>query len=217
MTVLNQTMLFDMLETAANNIQNQVPHLNELDSKTGDGDHGTTMLRVCHCIEESLSHAPKETLSPEKLSKQIQDIGWSIMCQDGGSAGMLIGNLFMGMGSAIQSNELSVYEAADAIRAGVERVIQFSGAHQGEKTMLDALIPAANTMQWDAEHGVELEDMFEHAADAAQSGAESTKQMIPTRGRAKNMGERAVGHVDPGATSMALLFSSFNEAVHHIH
>ncbi|NOH95566.1 dihydroxyacetone kinase subunit L [Vibrio sp. 99-70-13A1] len=216
MTVLNQQMLLDMFETAAKNIIDQVPHLNALDGKTGDGDHGTTMLRVCHCIEHALENDPNNA-PREQWDKQVNDLGWAIMSQDGGSAGMLVGNLFMGIGEGLIAEELSPCEAANAIQSGVDRVIRFSGAHAGEKTMLDALIPVAQTMQVDANSGVDLEDMFEHAALAARQGAEATKAMVPKRGRAKNMGERAIGHIDPGATSMAILFESFNEALHKVH
>ncbi|HAS61487.1 MAG TPA: dihydroxyacetone kinase subunit L [Vibrio sp.] len=211
MTVLNQHLLFSMLQTATKNLLEQVPMLNELDSKTGDGDHGSTMLRVCHCIEKSVTH--EET----QWAKQVDALGWSIMEQDGGSASMLIGNLFLGLSEGLTSEELSPLETAVAFKYGVERVMRLSGAHQGDKTMLDALIPVAETMQTDAVNGATLEELFEHAAIAARLGAESTKAMIPKRGRAKNMGEKAIGFIDPGATSMAILFESFNQAVHQVH
>nr|WP_319556660.1 dihydroxyacetone kinase subunit DhaL [uncultured Vibrio sp.] len=211
MTVFNQDLLFGMFETAAKNIQAQVPLLNELDSKTGDGDHGTTMLRVCHCIESALQEEPQE------WSQQVDSLGWKIMSQDGGSAGMLVGNLFMGIGSGLVEKELLPAQAAAAIRAGLDRVMIFSGANQGEKTMLDALIPATEALEKEAENGADIEAMFDTAAKAAREGAEATKEMIPTRGRAKNMGEKAVGFIDPGATSMAILFESFNQAINEKH
>ncbi|MBA5763044.1 dihydroxyacetone kinase subunit L [Vibrio sp. 404] len=211
MTVLNQHLLFSMLQVATKNLLAQVPMLNELDSKTGDGDHGSTMLRVCHCIEKSINHE-------EKLwDKQVDALGWRIMEQDGGSASMLIGNLFLGLSEGLTSEELSPLETALAFKYGVERVVRLSGAHQGDKTMLDALIPVAETMQADAENGATLEELFAHAAIAARLGAESTKAMVPKRGRAKNMGEKAVGFIDPGATSMAILFESFSQTVHQVH
>lgn len=211
MTVFNQELLFGMFETASKNIEAQVPLLNELDGKIGDGDHGTTMLRVCHCIEAALE---KE---PEDWHKQVDQLGWDIMSQDGGSAGMLVGNLFMGIGDGLVAQELQPTQAAAAIRSGVDRLLKFSGAHQGDKTMLDALIPATEALEKEAQQGADLEDMFESAAMAARKGAEATRAMIPIRGRAKNMGKKAVGFVDPGATSMAILFESFNQAIHEKH
>lgn len=211
MTVFNQGLLYNMFEVAAKNIQAQAPLLNELDGRTGDGDHGTTMLRVCHCIEDTLQ------AKPEEWGKQVDSLGWKIMSQDGGSAGMLVGNLFMGIGSGLTKDELQPVQAAAAIRAGLNKLMQFSGAHQGDKTMLDALIPAIEALEKEAEKGADIDAMFAAAAKAARDGAEATKQMVPTRGRAKNMGEKAVGFIDPGATSMAILFESFNQAIKQRH
>ena len=207
MTVFNQDLLFGMFEHAAESILSQVPHLNELDGQTGDGDHGTTMLRVCHCIEESMRQDAKD------WSKQVDELGWAIMSQDGGSAGMLVGNLFMGIGSGLVEPELSPSQVAAAFRAGLDRMMQFSGAHQGDKTMLDALIPAIEALEGQAREGATIAQMFEAASLAAHQGCEATKQMVPTRGRAKNMGEKAVGYIDPGATSMSILFESFNQYI----
>jgi len=211
MTVFNQHLLYGMFETAAKNIESQANYLNELDGMTGDGDHGTTMLRVCHCIDAALE---KE---PDDWNKQVDALGWDIMSQDGGSAGMLVGNFFMGIGSGLTTKELQPAQAAAAIRSGVERLLKFSGAHPGDKTMLDALLPAADALEKQAENGASIEEMFESAAIAAREGAEATKAMVPIRGRAKNMGEKAVGFIDPGATSMAILFESFNQAIHQQH
>jgi dihydroxyacetone kinase-like protein len=169
------------------------------------------MLRVCHCIEDALQEAPGE------WGKQVDSLGWNIMSQDGGSAGMLVGNLFMGIGSGLTETELPPRQAAAAMRAGLERMMQFSGAHQGDKTMLDALIPATEALEKQAESGADIEAMFDAAAKAARDGAEATKDMVPTRGRAKNMGEKAVGFIDPGATGMAILFESFNQAIKQRH
>lgn len=207
MTVFNQSLLFGMFDHAGNRIVEQVPYLNELDGKTGDGDHGTTMLRVCHCIEASMKQDVKD------WNKQVDDLGWSIMSQDGGSAGMLIGNLFLGLAAGLTEPELSPSQVAGAFRSGLDKLMQFSGAHQGDKTMLDALIPAVETLEKSALDGESIELMFAQASVAANKGAEATKQMVPTRGRAKNLGEKAVGFVDPGATSMAILFESFNQYI----
>lgn len=208
MTAFNQDLLFGMFAFSAERILQQVPYLNELDGQTGDGDHGTTMLRVCHCIEESMKQ--KDT---NDWNKQVDDLGWTIMSQDGGSAGMLIGNLFIGIGSGLVEPELSPSQVAAAFRAGLDRMVKFSGAHQGDKTMLDALIPAIEALEKGAEEGVGIAKMFSLAQYAAYDGCESTKAMIPARGRAKNMGEKAVGFIDPGATSMAILFESFNQYI----
>ncbi|MDB1125785.1 DAK2 domain-containing protein [Vibrio algarum] len=211
MITFNQDLLFGMFAHASERILEQVPHLNELDGQTGDGDHGTTMLRVCHCIEEFMQHP-----ASGDWSKQVDELGWTIMGQDGGSAGMLIGNLFIGIGSGLVEPELSPSQIAATFRAGLDRMIQFSGAHQGDKTMLDALIPAIETLETYADNGAGVDQMFQAASHAAEQGCQATIEMVPTRGRAKNMGEKAIGYVDPGATSMALLFESFTQYIEQL-
>jgi len=197
-----------MLQSASKNIREQVPMLNDLDGKTGDGDHGTTMQHVCNCIDEALTE--------EKCDwcKQVDDLGWAIMNQDGGSAGMLVGNLFIGLAEGLVAEELTPAQTAAAFRSGLDRMMQFSGAHQGDKTMFDALIPAIEALEKQAEELVDIDEMFELAALSASAGAEATTAMMPVRGRAKNMGKKAIGCIDPGATSMAILFESFNQDIH---
>jgi dihydroxyacetone kinase-like protein len=207
MGIFNQNLLFNMLESASKNIHEQVPMLNQLDGKTGDGDHGTTMERVCNCIDESLVHDLSD------WHKQIDDLGWTIMSQDGGSAGMLVGNLFIGLADGLLEKELSPVQTAVAFRCGLDRLIKFSGAKQGDKTMLDALIPAIEALEKQAVEAESIDEMFRSAALAASNGAQATIAMKPVRGRAKNMGEKAVGFVDPGATSMKILFESFNQSI----
>ncbi len=205
MPLFNQSLLFGMFSHAANNILEQVPYLNELDGYTGDGDHGTTMLRVCRCIERSMA------LDKKEWQTHTDELGWAIMGEDGGSAGMLIGNLFIGIAAGLTEPTLAPSQVANAFRCGLDRMAKFSGAHQGDKTMLDALIPAIQSLELQAIEGASIPVMFELAAIAACEGRDATKSMVPTRGRAKNMGESAVGFIDPGAASMSLLFTSFAE------
>jgi dihydroxyacetone kinase-like protein len=207
MNTFNQDLLFSMLESASNNIHQQVSMLNQLDGKTGDGDHGTTMQRVCNCIDESLSTDLSD------WSKQVDDLGWAILSQDGGSAGMLMGNLFIGLAEGLVDRELSPPQTAAAFRSGLQRLMRFSGAHQGEKTMLDALIPAVEALESQAVAADNIDDMFKAAALSACEGAEATKSMLAVRGRAKNMGDKSIGFIDPGATSIKILFESFNQNI----
>ena len=208
MSKFNQYLLFSMLQSASKNIREQVPMLNQLDGQTGDGDHGTTMQRVCNCIDESLIEDKCD------WCKQVDELGWTIMSQDGGSAGMLVGNLFIGIAEGLVAEELTPAQTAAAFRSGLDRMMQFSGAHQGDKTMFDALIPAIEALEKQAEESLDIDHMFEVAASSAHEGAEATTAMMPVRGRAKNMGKKAIGFIDPGATSMAILFESFNQNIH---
>ncbi len=207
MNTLNQHHFSCMLQTATRNLVDQVPMLNELDSQTGDGDHGSTISRVCHCIQESIA------AEPQGWENQISTLGWRIMEQDGGSASMLIGNLFLGISEGLQRDDLTPLETANAFQLGIERVKRLSGAKLGDKTMLDALVPAAEAMMVASEEDKSFPQLFQDAAVAARNGANSTKMMVAKRGRAKNMGDKAMGHIDPGATSMAILFASFSQSI----
>ncbi|TCS41147.1 dihydroxyacetone kinase subunit DhaL [Reinekea marinisedimentorum] len=207
MNTLNHSKLNGMFLAASASIQQQVPYLNELDGKTGDGDHGTTMHRVCQSIDSSLTN------SERPVGQQLDDLGWDIMSQDGGSAGMLIGKFLMGIGAGIAAEEVNTEQLAAAFRSGLDQMVASSGAKPGDKTMLDALIPAIEALEQQARQGASIEQMFEQAVKAADEGFQATKAMVPARGRAKNMGERAVGYLDPGAASMSIMFESFNQYI----
>ncbi|QIA65328.1 dihydroxyacetone kinase subunit L [Vibrio astriarenae] len=203
MMMFEQNTLNEMLLYAAHRIENKVSYLNDLDSHIGDGDHGTTMLRVCHCIDAVLNQPS------DNWAKQYDDLGWLIMSQDGGSAGMLIGNFYIGLSEGFKNTVLTPRETALAFRQALLRVQHFSGAKRGDKTMLDALIPAVEALEQAANDGADTTDLFEKASEAANLGAQETKGMKAARGRAKNMGEKSRGYIDPGAASMAMLFESF--------
>ena len=207
MNTFNSALFYHMLNAAIVAIRQQSVMLNELDGKTGDGDHGTTMLRVAKCIEANLTAPPQEN-----WQQNVDAMGWEIMSQDGGSAGMLVGNLFIGIAEGLVAEQLSSLQTAAAFRLGATKLQQLSGAKLGDKTMLDALLPAILAMEQSAQDNDQIEALFMAAQQAAEAGAEATIAMLPSRGRAKNMGAKAIGFIDPGATSMALLFKAFSSA-----
>ncbi|MGL6313346.1 dihydroxyacetone kinase subunit DhaL [Vibrio sp. WXL103] len=203
MSEFTQSVLSNMLRDAAQRMAAKADYLNDLDGQTGDGDHGTTVLRVCRVIESCLSS------EKQNWQMQIDDLGWQIMSQDGGSAGMLIGNFYVGLAQGLVEEHLSPSQVANTFRLALDKVQQFSHAKLGNKTMLDALIPAVIALEQSAQQGEGLTVMFSAAASAARRGADETELMRATRGRAKNLGEKSVGHLDPGAVSMAMMFESF--------
>lgn len=203
MSNFNQSVLCGMLRFAAHRMVVKVSYLNDLDGQTGDGDHGTTILRVCRVMESCLGS------EKQNWQSQIDDMGWQIMSQDGGSAGMLIGNFYIGLAEGLVEEYLSPSQVAHAFRQALNKVQQFSQAKVGNKTMLDAIIPAVVTLEKSAQDGAGFESMFSAAATAAMCGAEDTEFMVATRGRARNLGTKSVGHLDPGAVSMSMMFESF--------
>ena len=205
MTGLDRELLQKMLSLAYASIESNVAYLNQLDSATGDGDHGTSIVKAIRAACKSVTEAP--------LGQSLKDIlysaGWAVMSEDCGSTSSLIGAFFMGMSETAVSDFLDDVAAIALFSAGMTGIRKHTKAGLGDKTLMDALIPAIGTMQ-DADN---LVSALELAAAAAAHGAESTKDYVAKFGRAKNLGERSVGHIDAGATSMALIFDAFAQAV----
>lgn len=194
---------------AVETIRENHQELSRLDSATGDGDHGTTMLRSFDSVEKTVGDA-----EGEDMKSLLYDIGWNIMCADGGSTGPLLGSLFMGMSESVEGKDsLDGAALAAMFRAGLNGMSEQSKAQVGDKTMMDALMPAVDAMEAAAGGGKSIGDIFADAAKAAADGAEATKGMQAKFGRARNLGERTIGHKDPGATSMSLIFQSFAESI----
>ena len=182
--------------------------LGQLDAYAGDGDHGTTMKRAMGCIETAIVASAEGDL-PALLT----DVGWALLGVDGGSTGPLLGTLFNGLAeSAAGQTELDTTGFAAAFEAGLAAVQRQTKAQPGDKTMMDALVPAVQALRSAADSGVGVAQALDQAASAAEAGAVATTDMQAKFGRARNLGERSKGSPDAGATSMSLLFRAFAEA-----
>lgn len=188
-----------MIQGAASSIRAHHALLSELDSVAGDGDHGSTMLRVMDRLVESF-HA----CTASDLNTCLREAGWNVMGVDGGAASSIIGAFFLGMGDGPENGDL-----ASLFEAGLIAVRRHSKAEPGDKTMMDALVPAVKALRDASNEGRSETETLYRAASAAQVGAESTKDMMSRYGRAKFARERTRGHADPGATSIALIFEGF--------
>lgn len=187
-----------MIYGAAASIRAQHTVLSELDSVAGDGDHGATMLRVMERLESSFRSVTAD------LNTCLREAGWNVMGVDGGASSSIVGVFFVGMGDSAEGGDLpTIFEA------GLAGVRQHSKAEPGDKTMMDALVPAVKALRDAIDDGKSEGEALHCAARAAKTGAESTKDMLSRYGRAKFAGERTRGHADPGATSIALLFEGF--------
>lgn len=209
MSEINFDMLCRIMSSAVAKIRDNHEELTKLDSAIGDGDHGTTMLRSMESVDNTISQA-----DGDDMKGLLYDIGWNIMCCDGGSTGPLLGSLFMGMSDGVEGETtLDAGAVAAMFRAGLEGMSVQSKASVGDKTMMDALIPAVEALESASKEGKMIAEMLEGAADAAKQGAESTKDMQAKFGRARNLGERTLGFQDPGATSISYIFAGFADAV----
>ncbi|MBW1660405.1 MAG: dihydroxyacetone kinase subunit L [Deltaproteobacteria bacterium] len=197
-----------MFNAASMRIRENIKELSALDAATGDGDHGTTMGRAMDAVEKAVSES-----AGSDLKTLLYNIGWGAMCIDGGSTGPLMGSLFMGMSDAVADKESLDCEALAAMfEAGLAGVRKQTKAKVGDKTMMDALEPAVKAIREACDAGKSVPEALAAGAEAAMKGAESTKELVARFGRAKNLGERTLGHQDPGATSIALMFKGFAEA-----
>jgi dihydroxyacetone kinase-like protein len=180
-------------------------YLTALDAAIGDADHGANMERGFAAAVEKLDETPagSETGAVFRLT------GMALLSTVGGASGPLYGTFFVRMGKACESKtELSLADWADAVDAGVEGVIFRGRAEAGDKTMLDALLPARDALLKAAGAGAELASGLAAAAAAAEEGMRATTPLVAKKGRASYLGERSAGHQDPGATSAYLLLKA---------
>lgn len=203
-TELTKDLFKIMLETALAAIEKNFDYLNELDSATGDGDHGTAILATMKAAVSGAGQAGN-------FSSTLTSIAMGIMTATGGSTSSLTGSFYLGMGGYVKKESLSASETAAMFAAGLAGVRNMTKAKVGDKTMMDALIPAVEAMQ--TVSNSDLCTIFDAAAQAADQGRESTKYLTAKLGRAHNLGERSIGHYDAGAASQAIIFQAFAEAV----
>lgn len=195
--------LSQMFRSAASRIRGHHAMLSELDSASGDGDHGTTMLRIVDQLDLATSAADVKTM--------LHDAGWKILSVDGGASSSLFGTLLLGMADASEcAGELDSLALAAVLEAGLAAVSKQTKAKVGDKTMLDALTPAVRALRIAACGSKTLTEALSDAAEAARAGAKSTSALTARFGRAKFLGEKTRGYQDPGAVSVALLFEGLS-------
>ena len=198
-----------MIRSAADKIRANRDELSKLDSAVGDGDHGTTIARAMGIAEKVIKESKKKD-----LKGLLKDVGWGVMGVDGGATGPLLGSFLMGLGNGLSEQEtIDCPTLAAMFEAGLAGVRRQSKAQIGDKTMMDALLPAIDAIRQASDDGKSIKDALQKAAEAAENGAISTKEFKARFGRAKNLGERTIGFQDPGATSMALIFQGFFEGL----
>ncbi|MDQ0963923.1 dihydroxyacetone kinase-like protein [Streptomyces sp. B4I13] len=182
-----------MAATAAS-VDREADRLTALDSPIGDADHGSNLRRGFTAVTAAL-----EKEAPGTPGAVLVLAGRQLISTVGGASGPLYGTLLRRTGKALgDAAEVDEQRFAEALRAGVDAVMQLGGAAPGDKTMIDALVPAVDA----------LAEGFAAARSAAGQGAEATTPLQARKGRASYLGERSIGHQDPGATSAALLVAA---------
>lgn len=207
MDTVTYKALARMLRGAAAEVREHHEWLSRLDSVGGDGDHGTTMLRAMTKLEQAL-----DAEASGKIQTLLHDVGWAILGVDGGATGPLLGMFFVSMAEAVEGLEaLEPESLAMVVEAGLKGVRAQTKAQPGDKTLIDALVPAVEGLCAGADTGKTISEALHQAAEAAETGAEATSALQARFGRARNIKEQSIGTRDPGATSMALLFRGFEK------
>ncbi len=204
MKVLTVDHFKAMIRTALERIKAREDEFSKLDAVTGDGDHGTAIVTAMTAVCAAAANG-------NEFKSMLNDMGFNVMLQTSGSTSTLLGAFFLGMSDHASGTELDVAAVKKLFAGGLENVQKQTQAKKGDKTMMDALIPAVEAMQAVTSDNVKA--LLDAAAKAAREGAQATVQMKANFGRARNYGERSVGFADSGASSWACLFAAFAETV----
>jgi phosphoenolpyruvate---glycerone phosphotransferase subunit DhaL len=195
----------DWVRRFADEIAEHKSELTKLDQAIGDGDHGTNMDRGMRKATERL-----DGLEGDDIGAALKAVGMALVSSVGGAGGPLYGTFFMQMGQAAAGkSELDAEGWAAAVKAGVDGVVTRGKAELGDKTMVDALRPAAEAL----EGTTDVAEAVKRAAAAAEEGMLATTPLVARKGRASYLGERSAGHQDPGATSSFLMMKAAADAL----
>nr|WP_028061041.1 dihydroxyacetone kinase subunit DhaL [Candidatus Solirubrobacter pratensis] len=187
----------------------EADHLTQLDSAIGDGDHGVNLTRGFRAVEQAL--ADQDGTPP---GKQLILAGKTLVSTVGGASGPLWGTALRRAGRALgDAATLDGPALAGALEASLAGVVELGAAEPGDKTMVDALGPAVEALRTAVDGGSSLADAIAAATDAAAAGARSTVPMQARKGRASYLGERSMGHEDPGAASTTLIVAALGRAI----
>ena len=197
----------EMVKQVALSIIDSEPLLTDADRNLGDGDHGLGMERGMKAVIEKI-----ESSSFNQISDVFKSAGMAMMSSMGGASGALFGTLFRNGGKALDGEEtLNSDGLKSFLNAANEGVKSRGGASPGDKTMIDALEPAAQEASENI--SLPLYELISLVSQAADRGKEESKEMIATMGRAKTLGERSLGHPDAGACSVAIILKSMSEFI----
>ena len=209
---LTRAHITTWLDRAAAVLDEHKAYLTELDSAIGDADHGTNIARGFKIVAEKLPE-----VANEEIGAIFKLAAMTLMSKVGGASGLILGNFFMkASAEAKGKGELSPAELVNVFTAGRDGIVQRGRAEVGDKTMLDAWTPAVAALREAVDGGESLADALRAVADAAKTGMESTTPLQARKGRASYLGERSIGHQDPGATSTYLLINELAKVVEEV-
>jgi dihydroxyacetone kinase-like protein len=192
------------IKAIANVLGENKTYLTELDAAIGDADHGANMDRGFRAV---ITKMPE--ISDKDIGTAFKTLGMTLLSTVGGAGGPLYGTFFLQIGmKSVGKMELSLADWAEALEAALNGVVMRGKAELGDKTMVDALIPAVETLKQAVQDNQPINKALELSAEAARQGMEGTIPLVARKGRASYLGERSAGHQDPGATSSYLILKA---------
>ena len=192
--------VIEIIDKIIADVDEQKLFLTELDNVIGDGDHGINLARGFDAVK---------TIEGTFEGK---DIGMKLVSTVGGASGPLYGTAFMKSGALLNGKtEMDMNDFIEMLQVSIDGIMKRGKAVKGEKTMLDAMIPAHDAIKASYEADGDAKKALEAGVKAAEEGIEYTKTIIATKGRASYLGERSIGHQDPGATSFTLMLKAVQE------
>jgi len=208
MTVTNSQIVV-WLQNAAVVLEENKAYLTELDAPIGDSDHGVNIARGFGAVAEKLPD-----MADQDIGSILKMTAMTLMSKVGGASGMLYGNFFLRAAMGANGKEsLSADDLAQLLEAGVGGIVQRGRAVVGDKTMIDAWTPALAAFQTALADGQEIPAAMRACVDAAEQGMKDTIPLQARKGRASYLGERSIGHQDPGATSTYMILNALLESI----
>lgn len=204
----NKKTIF-ILQKIGEKIEEQKDYLTELDQPIGDSDHGINLARGFKAVSEKLA-----TVQDKDIGTILKIAGMALVSTVGGASGPLYGSAYMKMGMALNGKtEIGMDDFLKGMDTAVEAVMQRGKAVAEEATMLDAMLPAVAAMKEAAAQGADAKAVLEAGCRASWAGAEHTKDLVATKGRASYVGERGLGHQDPGAISFSFMLETVKDCL----
>lgn len=202
--VITRQHIVSWLQLCAEVFTDQRDFLTQLDSDIGDGDHGLNMNRGFNKVLEKLP-----SVADKDIGFILKNTGMTLLSSVGGASGPLFGTFFIRAAQSTSAKQsLDLPALCQMLKEGVEGVVMRGKAEPGDKTMCDVWVPVVEQLEQDSQHGLELLDALRQAVERAQRALESTITMQARKGRASYLGERSIGHQDPGATSAMLMIQA---------
>ena len=209
MSNVTKEQIVDWLKATANVLDENKAYLTQLDSAIGDADHGTNMDRGFKKVMEKLP-----TVADKDIGNIPKTVGMTLISSVGGASGPLYGTFYMRGGMAADAKEeLGAEDLVNLLQGAVDGIIQRGRAQLGDKTMIDALVPALEALKASVAAGKDASEALADAVAAAEQGMKDTIPLQARKGRASYLGERSIGHQDPGATSSYLILNALLETL----